>query len=116
MLEVNILDCAWPRLLTCAALFSVLRGHLHQGVQHQSIVQPCVPVLQLLQEVSSCGFRHFSSGQFTQPLNEPRDVQQGYCWRRTFDTSQITDLFLYKQNMYKHRRFQHCPSKSTYPG
>lgn len=70
--------------LTCAALLSVLRSHLHKGIQHQSVVQPCVPVLQLLQEVSSCGFRHLSSRQLTQPLNEPRDVQQGYWWRTTF--------------------------------
>ena len=64
--------------LTCTALFRLLSGHLHKGVQHQSVVQPRVPVLQLLQEVGACGLRHLSSGELTQPLDEPRDVQQGY--------------------------------------
>lgn len=73
--------------LTSAALLSLLCSHLHEGVQNQGIVQPGVPVLQLLQEVSSRGLRHFPSGQLTQPLNEARDVQQGYYWRK----SQFTD-------------------------
>lgn len=66
--------------LTCAALLRLLRGHLHEGVQHQSVVQPGVPVLQLLQEVGSRGLRHFPGGQFTQALDEAGDVQQGHCW------------------------------------
>lgn len=75
--------------LTSTALLSLLCSHLHEGVQHQSIVQPGVPVLQLLQEVRSCGLRHFPSGQLTQPLNEARDVQQGYYWKNL----QFTDPF-----------------------
>lgn len=70
----------WP--LTCAALLGLLCGHLHECVQHQGVIQPRVPVLQVLQEGGrACGLRHLPSGQLTQTLNEARDVQQGHCHR-----------------------------------
>lgn len=83
--------------LTCTALLRFLSGHLHESIQYQSIIQPCVPVLQLLQEVSTCGFRYLSSGQFTKPLNESWDAQQGYCWKKKKGLLvQFNDISCYK--------------------
>lgn len=67
------------RALTRAALLGLLGGHLHECVQHQSVVQPRVPVLQVLQEGGRArGLRHLPGGQLTQALDEARDVQQGH--------------------------------------
>lgn len=101
--------------LTRAALLSLLRSHLHEGIQHQSIVQPGVPVLQLLQEVRSRGLWHFSGGQLTEPLDEARDVQQGYYWNSCNKWGKCQSIsFTVVQYNTKCGHFEHCALMTTY--
>lgn len=82
-------------------MLSLLRGHLHEGVQHQGVVQPRVPVLQFLQEVRRPGgLRHLPGGQLTQALDEARDVQEGN-WEQGSRVGSLTDHVTLLYNRFR---------------
>lgn len=78
-------SCWWVKgckPATCTALLCLFICHSHQCIQHQGIVQPGVPLLQLLQEAGSpCCFWHLACSQFAQPLNEAWNIQK-CSWKK----------------------------------
>lgn len=104
------ISCWWLQQCkpgTCTALLCLFVCHSHQSIQHQGVVQPGVPLLQLLQEAgSACCFRHLPCGQLAQPLDEAWNIQKCRWKKKKKKRREIILLQIKMAKTYQHIYFR----------